>query len=496
MKFNKIFTGLFGIAVLALAASCNEETKYEPAAPSALQPYYFTTLTDTKQYLVDGQTNFPVYMGRTDATEELTVPITAISSAPGAFTAPETVTFPAGENTLTFYVEFDLANIEVNTDYTLELKLDGIENSPYAYGDIKFDIFYLPWRSFESKGIYRDGSISALYGIDPDGIQYDVEVQEHPTIDGLYRLVNPYGPDAFPYAAQFDYDDSQNHYMIIHAENPKKVYIEPFATGIIDGSDGMLYIDSYSNIALENNSEDVVASVGLFATLEEGVIRYREDLGYLKQSLVCYFDSNPNTIYYGNTYGMFKVVLPGYEDEPEISEWQELGMFNFTDGFASPIRKVDNNTYPVLVEQYIENPSIYRIVNPYGPESGLTDKVPAEPTYMVIDATHPDCVLVEPYETSFNNPMRGALVVTTMANWTMLTEELELSDILDLGLGGQMKDNKITFPAENCGGYYKRAIKTWLTGANPYDAVLDLSTPVVVPESTLKNLPPVKEARK
>ena len=39
---------------------------------------------------------------------------------------------------------------------------------------------------------------------------------------------------------------------------------------------------------------------------------------------------------------MFKVVLPGYEDEPE---WEEIGMCDYTDGFVDPFIGVKDNTY-------------------------------------------------------------------------------------------------------------------------------------------------------
>ncbi len=62
---------------------------------------------------------------------------------------------------------------------------------------------------------------------------------------------------------------------MIDARNPKRVFIEQSGTGIMDPTDGEMYINSWSNLLLEGgNSADAIEANGLYATLENGIIRY------------------------------------------------------------------------------------------------------------------------------------------------------------------------------------------------------------------------------
>lgn len=449
MKFTKIIPALFACAAMLVGSSCNEKTEYVPAESAPLEPYYFTTLTDTYQDLVDGQEAFKVYMGRADRIKAREVSFEVTTDAPeGSFSYPTSVNFAEGQDTISFFVKFDLSKLEFKKEYKLNFRIPGIENTPYCYGNMDITAIYVPWRKFEEKGIYRDGTVSVLFGISEEGIQYDVEIEEHPTIDGFYRIVNPYGPET-PFSQYFNVDD-KTRYMFVHAENPDRVYIEKFATGIVNGSMGELVMNSWSNELLEDGtSESAIASNGLYASLINGVVKYREKGEYEKQTIVAKFTNN-ETKYLGNSAGAFKIVLPGYEDEPE---WEELGMFNYTDAFLTPLLgRPEPNTYPVLVQQNIPNPKLYRVVNPYGASSGFFDKDPEMPKYMTFDVSTPGCVLMDLYYTNLSlDGNKGEAVFTTMADLTLMTDEnATIEDVEAEGLGGVFKDNKIIIPAGNC----------------------------------------------
>lgn len=51
----------------------------------------------------------------------------------------------------------------------------------------------------------------------------DCEIQKHVSIDGYYRVMNPYGSNPS--------HSGHGHHLYIHAEDPEYVYIEPFTTG-------------------------------------------------------------------------------------------------------------------------------------------------------------------------------------------------------------------------------------------------------------------------
>jgi|GEM_PF-2952131 len=486
MKFNKIIMALLAGSAMVLTTSCNEETEYTPAAPAPLEPYYFTTYTDTYQELVDGKTSFTVYMGRANDKGELTVPFTMTCDVPGAFTAPTSASFADGENTLSFEVNYDLTQLEVNKEYKLNLTIEGIENTPYCYGSLDITAIYVPWRKFDKKGIYRDASVGGLLlGIE-DGIQYEVEIEEHPSIDGIYRIVNPYGPESFPYNSEFDYDDSQNYYMVINATNPNRVFVEPFFTGLVDSEYGEISLESFSVTLEGQNEPEVIEKAGAYAFLENGIIRYPEGQ-YLDQTILVDLSLLPSSSggtfgYIGNKGGMFKVVLPGFEDEPDEPEWEEMGWFNYTDSFVKPLLdETDNTTWSVLVEKSLVDEGIYRIINPYGAESGLSEENQFDGE-MIIDASTPELVLINPMQTSItanNKPQYGNFFIFTLATYAMMSDNTLTEDDV-LGMGGDMENNVITFPADNCGGYFSGK-RSWMASGSSYDGVLDLSKPVEAP---------------
>ncbi|MCM1441798.1 MAG: hypothetical protein NC131_21690 [Roseburia sp.] len=487
MKFTKIIPALFACAAMLVGSSCNEKTEYVPAESAPLEPYYFTTLNNTYRELVDGQTAFQVFMGRADRISSKEVSFEVSTDAPAdAFTYPSSVSFKEGQDTVSFFVEFDLTKLEKQKEYKLDFKLAGIQNTPYCYGNMEVTAIYIPWRKFEKKGIYRDGTVSVLFGISDEGIQYDVTIEEHPTTDGLYRIVNPYGVES-PFSQFFDVDD-ETRYLYIHAENPERVYIDACETGIVsEVNGGMLYFESYSNMLLrDGKTEDAIAKDGYYASNVNGIIKYRDAGDNTKETLLAYFEKAPTKQYYANSAGAFKVVLPGYEDEPEAPEWEDLGMFNYTDGFRTPFAGVaEPNTYPVLVQQNVPDPNIFRIVNPYGVASGFVTEEPEENTYMVFDTTNPDCVLMEDYESGLKKGL-GFVYFTTWADYYIQEEDATIDEMEMEGFGGTYKDKKIVIPADNCA--YKvitasgKLLKAYDCGGTT-DACLDMSTPVGEPEA-------------
>ena len=153
---------------------------------------------------------------------------------------------------------------------------------------------------FKSLGnaAYTDDYIAGLFGVEP--VTYEVEVEESVDNPGKYRLVNPYG-ECFPYNEPGDWDDSKNYYLVINAQDPECVYVELSPMGLKWGYDMSAY--SYAAYMLDSGATlaDVKAS-GNGGTLVDGVITFPV------KSLLCALDGS---LYYANTNGAFKVVLPG-----------------------------------------------------------------------------------------------------------------------------------------------------------------------------------------
>lgn len=155
-------------------------------------------------------------------------------------------------------------------------------------------------------GLYTDDIVGPMFSA--PCVTYEVEIQESEENPGKYRLVNPYG-EAYPHNEPGDWDDSQDYYLTIHAENPDQVYFDMQPLGL-DWGMGMMYAYSYAAYLMDQGKtvEEVVAAQQ-FGTLKDGVITFPV------KSLFFYMPDYNTNLYYANTTGEFKVVLPGAVSE-------------------------------------------------------------------------------------------------------------------------------------------------------------------------------------
>lgn len=155
-------------------------------------------------------------------------------------------------------------------------------------------------------GLYTEDFIFGLFnGL--ENVTYEVEIEESVDNPGKYRLVNPYGA-AYPYNEAGDYDASQNYYMVINAQDPEGVYIPLQGVGCDWGyGEWTVYSMAANYLDAGYPLEDVKAA-GHCGTLKDGVITFPE------KSLLITADGLGGKLYYANTMGAFKVVLPGYTD--------------------------------------------------------------------------------------------------------------------------------------------------------------------------------------
>ena len=117
----------------------------------------------------------------------------------------------------------------------------------------------------------------------------------------MYKMINPYH-EAYPYNEPGDWDDSQDHNIVIDATNPDAVIIERQSTGTDWGygtieieSDGAYY---YSRGA---SYEAIIANVGdIFGKLADGKITFPVD---------CFTIYMGTYTLYGNRSGKFLLDL-------------------------------------------------------------------------------------------------------------------------------------------------------------------------------------------
>lgn len=312
---NKIFR-YAKIAVAALVtvamAACTSDYEYDtPEALKGAQVYFSNTLP-SKIEVNKESGNFDVTLSRQNTEGELTVPLMFTADEGNIYTVPSTVTFADGEATANIHITFNPDDL-VYGNYvggTISFDADNF-STPFGATSYQFKAGASAYEDVPGgKGKFRDGLISALYGIEV--LEYDVQIQQDAHTPGIYRVVAPYGQKGWsganPWYTAFDENES-NTDMIIDATDPDFVYIKgTFNTGVtLNSSHGVLSAISYVQYLLDKgNSLDLIKSKmpELFGTFKDGVFTFPA------KSILLYFGSGGD-LYYGNTDGMLRVAMPG-----------------------------------------------------------------------------------------------------------------------------------------------------------------------------------------
>lgn len=312
---NKIFRyAKIAIAALVTVAmgACTSDYEYDtPEALKGAQVYFSNTLP-SKIEVNKESGNFDVTLSRQNTEGELTVPLMFKADEGNIYTVPSTVTFADGEATANIHITFNPDEL-VYGNYvggTISFDADNF-STPYGATSYQFKAGASAYEDVPGgKGKFRDGLISALYGIEV--LEYDVQIQEDAHTPGIYRVVAPYAQKGWsgakPWYKAFD-ENEANTDMVIDATDPDYVYIKgTFNTGVtLNSSHGVLSAISYVQYLLDDGKtlDEVKAEMPeLFGTFKDGVFTFPA------KSILLYFGSGGN-LYYGNTDGMLRVAMPG-----------------------------------------------------------------------------------------------------------------------------------------------------------------------------------------
>lgn len=465
MKINKL-TSYLGIAGLAFAfvACTDDEPKYNPAPAEELLPAYFS-MEDEGEIVLDETTTtyqVPVYRAESDAAASVALSYT-VEPATDALSVPASVDFAPGETSTMVTVSVNPEKITPNTDYALSLVIGEGINTPYALQKVTYPLIYEAWITLTGtdsngnvvdKARFTDDLVASLYGLDV--VEYEVTMQYHPDNDKIVRVVDPYGSD-WPYSVYGDYDSSKHHYMYFNISDPEMVYLcdkngTPlgyrgssylYNTGLtLSSAEGEISLTGYFNYYLNRNNSAYVNYAG---KLQQGNITFGE-----KEMLAAL--ANESGLYYANTSGKFRIILPGYDEYQDPSTtWAEIGQGTFSDGMLYPLlldegEEVVIPSYKVPVMQYGGDPNLYRIMNPW--KAGICpygidysgDK------YIQLDVTNPDCVIMPLQSTGLSFGGQG-LYFTNMAYFYINNQNWTEAQIIENGLNETFSNNVITGPA-------------------------------------------------
>ena len=285
--------------------SCQEDAPdYTPAEKIDSEQVYFPTINSSKIALSSIENSYDIVISRVKTDKAITVPLT-VTGESGLYNIPSSVNFAEGESSASIKVSYDVDEVGFDNFSDLSISFNEDFGTPYGASEYSFEIgIPAPWKSL-GEGIYVDDYVTIWFGAPND--QQKVEIQEHELRPGLFRLVNPYG-EAYPSNDPGDWDESQDWYFEINAEDPTAVYIDLQEVGM-DWGYGMFSFGSIAWLEMSKGKtlEDVKAE-GLTGTFEDGVITF--PAGKLLGKMA---DYNDGGMYAGNGNGAFMVVMPGVE---------------------------------------------------------------------------------------------------------------------------------------------------------------------------------------
>lgn len=395
MKLYKLMLGLGSVAALTLT-SCHDDPTYTPAEKVATPAAYFNMSEEHEVTLDLGDKEFEIPVYRADGNGELTVPVACTITAPegvnpNVFTVPGSVTFADGETQGKMKVTFNLDDIVPVKDYIFNLKVEG-ESTPYFLTSVDYVVAYIPWETVTDPATGSD--VSTIYN---DALltrpwELSVEVQKHPETEGLYRIYQPYLNTPDIEGTSHLIPASDPNWLYINATNKNAVFFSDakgkpntfYHTGwslfdeesVEKGDQELVLICVYSQYLIQKNL------VYPGATVAYGWEQFAGDAGVDENGVISFTDSKicwttptrtTNADGYLYSYPVWRLTLAS--STPPV-EWETLGTGTYTDGFLSSFFEAEFESYTVTVEQNIDNPAKYRIINPYLASGGFPYESP------------------------------------------------------------------------------------------------------------------------
>ncbi len=129
-------------------------------------------------------------------------------------------------------------------------------------------------------------------------------------------------------------------------------------------------------------------------------------------------------------------------------KWASLGYCEYTDGFVnSAYRGIGGETWDVEIQESVETPGLYRLVNPYKEWAEAYEVDYAKGNhYIVVNAQNPEHVYLD--QTNIGlivDPADGEWIVWSLGGYYLEAGNSE-ADIAKAGFFGTLEDGVITFP--------------------------------------------------
>ena len=233
----------------------------------------------------------------------------------------------------------------------------------------------------------------------------------------------------FNYTGNFVDPKSEIEYAIVSAYKSEDVasYIYDIFAGELKGDDLDAAIESVK--ANDDLEAVTAATTNLAFALEENGKYTVVGVGR---------DSNGEQVCKANYTFTFNSV----QGAP-VEQWNSLGYCEYTDGFINAMYRVPTLTNDVEIQESVETPGLYRLVDPYKDWAAQVGADYLEGKhYIIFDASIPDKVIIYPTTIGIEiDPSYGEIGVLSAA-YLLLSNEKDAT-----GYFGTLQDGVITFPA-------------------------------------------------
>ena len=255
--------------------------------------------------------------------------------------------------------------------------------------------------------------------------------------------------------------------IIFPGYDPMDTSLEVEYDGILS-KDNNMSVQGYVNVGADLTNVKVGVGAGnnaanIASGIEDGSISSVEIT--VSGSVKIPFDSS-------NESGRYTIVAVGYvgdeavstasatfnytsttAPEPDEGNWKDLGFVSYTDGYVCASWFIYYGTiesYYVPIQESEETPGLYRLVNPYGeyfPWNEPGDWDESVTSYLYIDATDPNCVIIPYCEQTLEwQASQGSLSCYSYASYILETDGT-LDDVMEKEANGVLADGQITFQA-------------------------------------------------
>lgn len=216
------------------------------------------------------------------------------------------VTLTPGQDVASIKYKLYKGDLELTDEVGAEVAKSGtaIEAGTHDFECSSRGIHTLIFCTLDASGNLKKSYVAQIYGSDDDTANWkslgmtsynesfvagfyetiservlQVEIQEHVSTPGFYRLVNPYATHPDNTA---EVHEGHNHYMYIHAEDPECVYIENFPLGTNFGTGSGRVTSTVANML---NAGRTLAEIKGMGTEEVGIINAAREIVFPRYGL-------------------------------------------------------------------------------------------------------------------------------------------------------------------------------------------------------------------